>query len=181
LYITTYVGHGSGQVYRTLYGNKFMWLLLIFILLPLIEIALFIQVGGLIGLWPTLAIVVALAFFGSWLVRTQGAMAFADMRRSMADFRDPTEPAAHGAMIMFAGLLLMTPGLFTDAIGLLLLIRPLRSWAIAAISRRFTIVGVSQTRQEQTYRPASKDVIDGEFIELGEKDLPNRPSGWTRH
>ena len=66
MYITTYVGHGSGQVYLTLYGNKFLWLLLIFILLPLIEIALFIQVGGLIGLWPTLALVFGGAAIG-WL------------------------------------------------------------------------------------------------------------------
>jgi hypothetical protein len=87
-----------------------MWLFFIFIIVPMIEIGLFIEVGGLIGLWPTLAIIVIMAVFGTWLLRTQGALAFADLRRSMAEMRDPTEPMAHGAMILLAGILMVTPG-----------------------------------------------------------------------
>lgn len=103
-----------------------MLLFLAFLAVPLIEIALFIQVGGAIGLWPTLAIVVLTAVLGSWLVRTQGALAMGQLRRSFAELDDPTEPLAHGAMILIAGALLLTPGFFTDAVGFALLVRPVR-------------------------------------------------------
>ena len=80
-----------------------MWLLALFVAVPMIEIALFIQVGGLIGLWPTLGLVLLSALVGSWLVREQGLGALADLQRSMSELRDPTEPFAHGLMILFAG------------------------------------------------------------------------------
>ena len=101
-----------------------MWLLLAFIAVPLIEIALFIQVGGMIGLWPTLAIVILTALLGTWLLRMQGAAALTDLRRSFSEVEDPSEPLAHGAMILFAGALLLTPGFFTDAVGFALLTPP---------------------------------------------------------
>ncbi len=94
-----------------------MWLLIAFIAVPLIEIALFIQVGGFIGLWPTLLIVIATAIAGTYLVRSQGRMALSQLQRSFNDLRDPTEPLVHGAMILFSGALLLTPGFFTDAVG----------------------------------------------------------------
>jgi len=103
-----------------------MWLFLLFVSVPLIEIALFIKVGGLIGLWPTLSIVVITAFIGTLLMRTQGANALMRLRQSMERLEDPSEPLADGAMIIFAGALLLTPGFFTDAIGLLLLLPPVR-------------------------------------------------------
>jgi UPF0716 protein FxsA len=80
-----------------------MWLFLAFLAVPMIEIALFIQVGGLIGLWPTLAIVVLTAVIGTWLLRMQGAVALSNLRRSFSDLDDPSEPLAHGAMILFSG------------------------------------------------------------------------------
>ena len=93
-----------------------MWLFLAFLTVPLIEIALFIQVGGAIGLWPTLAIVVLTAVLGTSLVRSQGRLALGQMRNSFQTLSDPAEPLAHGAMILFAGALLLTPGFFTDAL-----------------------------------------------------------------
>ncbi len=67
-----------------------MWLLLAFIAIPLIEIGLFIKVGGIIGLWPTLGIVLLTAIAGSWLVRKQGSRALAELRGSLNELRDPT-------------------------------------------------------------------------------------------
>lgn len=157
-----------------------MWLLLIFIVVPLIEIGLFIQVGGLIGLWPTLAIILAMAFLGSWLLRREGAKAFLDLRQSMTDLRDPTETMAHGALILFAAVLLITPGFFTDALGLALLIRPVRKLAIRAIGRRFRIVPIGGGRRGPGPDPGG-DVIDADYTELDEKPLGGPPSGWTRH
>ena len=158
-----------------------MWLLLAFVAIPMIEIGLFIKVGGLIGLWPTLAIVLMTALAGSWMVRRQGAMAMADLRGSFQELRDPTLPMAHGAMILLAGALLITPGFFTDMMGLLLLVPAVRAATYRYISRRITVqqfeFGTPPRREAQ--RP---DVIDGEFVELDEPSAPPRKgsSGWTQ-
>ena len=101
-----------------------MPLFLAFLLVPVIEIGLFIQVGGLIGLWPTLAIVVITAMVGTWLVKSQGRMALQKLTGAFNDLQDPSEPLAEGAMILFAGALLLTPGFFTDAVGFALLMPP---------------------------------------------------------
>ena len=104
-----------------------MPLFLALLAVPIIEIALFIQVGGLIGLWPTLAIVLLTAMLGSQLIRAAGLGAFLALRSSISDMRDPTGPLFDGAMILLSGALLLTPGFLTDSIGLLLLIpRPAR-------------------------------------------------------
>tara|TARA_R110002094_G_scaffold41099_11_gene53528 strand:- start:400 stop:882 length:483 start_codon:yes stop_codon:yes gene_type:complete len=160
-----------------------MWLLIAFIAVPLIEIALFIQIGGAIGLWPTLLIVVITAFLGTWLVRTQGAMAVGQLRSSFSDMRDPTEPLVHGAMILFAGALLLTPGFFTDAVGFSLLIPGVRSAAYRAIRARVNIQSFETHSTRQTHqRPEASDVIEGEFEEISDPSgRPDGPSGWTKH
>lgn len=157
-----------------------MWLLLIFILVPIIEIGLFIQVGGWIGLWPTLALVVAMALLGSWLLRTQGLRAIGDLQRSAQEFRDPTGPIAHGALIMFAGLLLLTPGFFTDIIGLLLLVPAVRTMAIQVLVRRMvTFNGAGFTTGPAAH--AKDDIVDADYVEVSPRDEIRGPSGWTRH
>ncbi|MFB2531653.1 FxsA family protein [Paracoccus sp. p4-l81] len=118
-----------------------MWLLMLFLFLPLIEIGLFIQVGGAIGLWPTIGLVVLSAVAGAWLMQSQGLRAWADMNAALRTSGDPTAPMAHGALIMMAGVLLMLPGFFTDAIGLALLIPPVRSWVLSRMARRVTMMG----------------------------------------
>jgi UPF0716 protein FxsA len=158
-----------------------MWLLLAFIAVPMIEIALFIQVGGFIGLWWTLTIVLATAVAGSLLVRMQGALALAQLRGSLQELRDPTEPIAHGALILFAGALLLTPGFFTDTVGLLLLVPAVRSSVLRYLAtrikvERFTVGG--GPRPGNAHRP---DVIDGDFVEIDPDNDPRPPSGWTRH
>jgi UPF0716 protein FxsA len=156
-----------------------MWLLLIFLAIPIIEIALFIQVGGLIGLWPTLGLVLLSAVVGSWLVRSQGLSELARLRASLADLRDPTEPLAHGAMILVAGVLLITPGFFTDTLGILLLIPPVRRAVLRYVRSRVTI----QTFDYGTPRaPRDPNIIDGEWEEVDPPRRPtHQPSGWTRH
>lgn len=86
-----------------------MYLLLALVLLPLVEIALFILVGGWIGVWPTLGLIVLSALAGMAIVRRQGQGALNDMRRRLETLGDPSAPMAHGAMIMMAGFLLMLP------------------------------------------------------------------------
>ena len=161
-----------------------MWLFALFLAVPLIEIALFIQVGGLIGLWPTLAIVILTAFAGTWLMRAQGALAMGQIRSSFSELQDPTEPLAHGAMILFAGALLLTPGFFTDILGFLLLFPPFRVAMFKYLRSRVTVTSFS-TGPAQSSHPGGGvrgDTIDGEFEELAPKKHPtHQPSGWTRH
>jgi UPF0716 protein FxsA len=146
-----------------------MWLLIVFIAVPLIEIALFMQVGGAIGLWPTLALVVLTALLGTWLLRLQGTMALAELRRSFSDVEDPSEPLAHGAMILFAGALLLTPGFFTDVVGFGLLSPPVRRWIFTELRKRVRVQSFEGGARNPPHdRP---DIIDAEFEDL---DAPRR-------
>ena len=87
-----------------------MWLLLLFILIPLLEIWLFILLGGFIGIYPTLFIILLTAILGTFLVKTQGVNVLKEIQSKFNELENPTEPIVHGAMILFAGTLLLTPG-----------------------------------------------------------------------
>ena len=159
-----------------------MYLLLAFIAVPLIEIALFIQVGGLIGLWPTLAIVLVTAILGSWLVRQQGAAELNRLRGSFRDLNDPSEPLANGAMILFSGALLLTPGFFTDAVGFALLVPGVRRRVYVELKKRVRIERFEMGPRPQPRAHPDDRVIDGEFEPVDPARKPtHRPSGWTQH
>lgn len=168
-----------------------MWLLLAFIIVPMVEIGLFIQVGGWLGLWPTLAIVLLTAILGTWLVRAQGALALSELRGSLSGQSDPTEALANGAMILVAGVLLLTPGFFTDAVGFALLTPPFRKAAFVYLRKRvkvhtFSSAGPNGRRGPRPTNGAN--TIEGEYVELDPDDAAQddpprsgrRPSGWTR-
>jgi len=154
-----------------------MRLFLLFLLVPLIEIALFIQVGGLIGLWPTLGIVIVTAILGTILIRSQGAAVLHQLQSRMQELDDPTEPLAHGAMVLFAGALLLTPGFFTDALGFALMIPGFRGRLFQFMRSRVKVAQFSYG-PDRTQQTRDADVIDAEFEDL---DAPKGPSGWTRH
>ena len=158
-----------------------MVLFLLFVAVPLIEIALFIQVGDILGLWNTLAIVIATAFLGTWLVRTQGIAALNQVRGSFSNMQDPSEPLANGAMIIFAGALLLTPGFFTDTVGFLLLFPPFRAAAFKYAKSRINVQSFSSDASPHQRRNQRSNVIDGEYTEVS-PDKPNtgKPSGWTK-
>ncbi len=165
-----------------------MPLFLLFIAIPLIEITLFIQLGGLIGLGWTLFIVVATAILGAAMVRSQGAMAMERLRRSMADLDDPSEPLAHGAMILFSGALLLTPGFFTDAVGFALLVPRIRQALFGWARKRLRVQsfqmgpGGAPDRGPGNRRPPRDRVVDAEFEDIPPDQPPrDEGSGWTRH
>ncbi|WP_412504507.1 FxsA family protein [Roseovarius sp. SYSU LYC5161] len=165
-----------------------MLLFLLFIAIPLIEIALFIQLGGLIGLGWTLLIVVVTAVLGAAMVRSQGTMEMNRLRRSMADLDDPSEPLAHGAMILFSGALLLTPGFFTDALGFALLIPGVRkavfAWARKRVNVRAFQMGPDGAAGSGpgAHRPPCDRVVDAEFEDIPPEQPPREEgSGWTRH
>ncbi|MGA9596505.1 MAG: FxsA family protein [Acidimicrobiia bacterium] len=119
-------------------------LFLAFLLVPPIEIGLFIVVGGWIGLWPTVGIVLLTAFLGARLVSRQGRGVLGQLRAEFVAGQFPATTLAHGAMILISGALLLTPGFLTDLIGFSLLspqIREaLRKWAVRRWSNRITIL-----------------------------------------
>ena len=154
-----------------------MWLLLAFIAVPLIEIGLFIQVGDVIGLWSTLLIVLLTAVAGTWLVRSQGAQTLQNLQSSFQNTRDPTEPLVHGAMILFAGVLLLTPGFFTDSVGFLLLFPPFRLFVLRNIQSRLKTSNINFKTTEPGSDGSSADVIEGQFTTVSPED---GPSVWTK-
>lgn len=159
-----------------------MWLLIAFIAVPMIEIALFIQVGGLIGVWWTLLIVLLTAITGSYLVRSQGLRELGNLQKSFSELDDPTEPLAHGAMILFAGALLLTPGFFTDVVGLSLLVPSVRRAAFIWAKSRMNVqrFEMGETPHQRPRQPNDR-VIDGEFEDVTpQKNRPEGPSNWTR-
>lgn len=160
-----------------------MWLLLIFIGVPILEIALFIQVGGAIGLWPTLLIVILTAVIGTALMRKQGMEALTRLQRSLELGEDPVGPIAHGALILVSGILLLTPGFFTDTMGFLLLVPAFRVKVIAWGSSRISLHSVKfGTARTSGTRPDRSDTIetDYEILDGGDNTEPGN-SGWTRH
>ncbi|RMD60721.1 MAG: FxsA family protein [Alphaproteobacteria bacterium] len=119
-------------------------LLAAFIGVPLLEIAVFIQVGGVIGLWPTLALVVLTAMVGTHQLRAQGLATLARARAEMDRGNLPTRELFDGACLLIAGVLLLTPGFVTDTVGLLLFVPAVRNWLRRALAKRLKVQ--TQTR-----------------------------------
>ena len=113
-----------------------VWLLvLIFIVVPIAELYVIIQVGGAIGVIPTLVLLLLDALLGSMLLRHQGRAAWVRFNRALAENRLPHKEVFDGVLIIFGGCLLITPGFLTDILGLFLLIPPTRA-IVRGISSR---------------------------------------------
>ena len=133
-------------------------LFLLFIVVPLVEIYLLLEVGGIIGAVPTIGLVVLTAAAGATLVRAQGFSTIRQVRRSMEAGEIPAVAIVEGIFLLVAGALLLTPGFLTDAVGFGCLIPPLR---------RGLIMRFIETRVIRPHHPAAPrrhgDVIEGEF------------------
>lgn len=161
-----------------------MWPFLLLVAVPVIEIALFIQIGGAIGVWPTILLVLLAAFAGVALVRLHGTRTLGSVQAAMRRGEDPGEQIFGAALLLVAAGLFITPGFLTDAMALALLVPPVRSAIYRAIRRRMrlhtTVVGEFR---DPFANPGPDDrVIDAEFEEITPDKRPtHRPSGWTRH
>jgi UPF0716 protein FxsA len=120
-------------------------LVILFIVVPIAELYVIIKVGQLIGVWPTLALLLADALLGSMLLKHQGRSAWRRFNEALAQRRFPGKEVADGVLIVIGGTLLLTPGFLTDIAGLFLLIPPTRAIARGVLRRftigRFTIAG----------------------------------------
>lgn len=154
----------------------------LFIALPILELYVIIKVGEAIGLWPTLALLLADALLGALLLRYQGRGAWRRFNRALAERRFPGREVADGLMIAIGGTLLLTPGFVTDVFGFLLLIPPTRALARrllqAYVARRFVLVGVGGMRgapPDQSPNPTGRPYdFDGTAEEI-DSDDPQLP------
>lgn len=105
----------------------FQLLFVLFIIIPIIEITVIMQVGALLGIWPTVAIVILSAWLGAKYVRQQGLATLQSVQGKMAQGEMPSGEIVTGLMLLVAGVLLVTPGFVTDIFGLSLLIPGVRS------------------------------------------------------
>lgn len=112
-------------------------LFLLFLVVPIVDLALLIAIGGRLGFWPTFGIAVGSALAGSWLARREGAAAWHRVRQTMAGGGVPGQELIDGLIILVAGTLLITPGFITDAAGLLGLFPPTRAVLRRALRHRF--------------------------------------------
>lgn len=118
---------------------RFPLLPLFIIALPFIEIAGFVLVGEEIGVLATLALVIAAGVLGAMLLRVQGFGVMTRIHREVEAGRDPSGEVAKGVMVLFAGVLLLIPGFFTDVLGLLLFLPPVREFAWRLLKKRVVV------------------------------------------
>jgi UPF0716 protein FxsA len=111
-------------------------LLVLFIVVPIVELFVIIQVGIAIGVLPTIALLIADSILGSVLMRTQGRAAWARFNAVLAEGRIPHREVLDGVLVIFGGALLLTPGFVTDIFGLLLLLPPTRAVIRGTLVRR---------------------------------------------
>lgn len=131
--------------------------LFLFIAIPLVEIALFIEVGGALGALPTVALVVLTAVVGVLLLRWQGVVTLLRARERMAAGQMPAQEMLEGLLLAIGGALLLVPGFFTDAVGFALLIPPVRRLIFGWAKLRMVVVNRRQTPQDDGH------TFDGEY------------------
>ncbi|NQY27428.1 MAG: FxsA family protein [Piscirickettsiaceae bacterium] len=145
----------------------FRFLLLLFLLVPLIEIYFLIQVGEVIGAAWTIFAVVATAIIGAGLLRVQGASTLLRAQASMQQGSLPALEMMEGIALAASGMLLLTPGFFTDAFGFVLLLPPFRQFLIKKLFTKAAFTMHGQTMHSQ-YHSTDSTIIEGEIVDNDE-------------
>lgn len=154
-----------------------MGLILALLALPVVEIALFIQVGALIGLWATLALVLGAAVLGVWVMRVVGFGALREVQRQMQAGQDPGAVMFDSGLKLVAGALFILPGFLTDLAALLLLLPPVRAAVIGRVRGGMTGAILWRGGMRRA-APPEHQTVEGVWQEA---PPPNpRPSGWVR-
>jgi UPF0716 protein FxsA len=135
----------------------------VFIVVPILEIYVIIQVGQVIGAWWTVLLLVADSIFGTWLMKREGARAWRALRTALADGRMPAAELADGALILIGGTLMLAPGFVTDAFGILLILpftRPVFRRLLSAVVARRLLLNATRPG----HRPEGP-VVRGEVVD----------------
>ncbi len=145
----------------------FLLLLALFIVVPLVEIYVIIQVGQAIGPWWTILLLIVDSILGSWLIRHEGSRAWRALREALDSGRMPARELADGALILVGGTLMLAPGFVTDAFGVLMILpvtRPLfRRLLTSVVANRLIFVGPGTARRPGAGPDGS--VIRGEVVD----------------
>lgn len=154
----------------------FRVLFLLFIIIPIIEISVLMQVGAWFGLWPTIAIVIITAWLGAKYVKEQGVATLQSVQDKMAQGQMPSEEIVEGLLLLVAGVVLVTPGFVTDIAGLLLLIPIVRKALVKQVQQHVVVNGGTSSSSHFYHSSSSTEspfeqnsvhhqgkTLDGEF------------------
>jgi len=156
----------------------FRVLFLLFIIVPIIEITVLMQVGEVLGVWPTIAIVIISAWLGAKYVRQQGLSTLQSVQNKMAEGQMPSEEITSGLMLLIAGVLLVTPGFVTDIFGLSLLIPNVRRAIANYVQKHIKVNQFSaNTSFEQNFQQGN--VYDNEYTQPTESTPISHHQGET--
>ncbi len=139
-------------------------MLLLFTLVPVVELAILFRLAGWIDWGPTIGLVIVTGILGAWLARREGIKTMASIQKDLAAGVMPTESLIDGALILVAGAVLVTPGVLTDALGFALLIPPIRGWFKRRVGRahkhRITVIHYGPEDPFIDVESSSHDVED---------------------
>jgi UPF0716 protein FxsA len=140
--------------------SVFQIVFLVVLIIPFAEIYLLLQVGSIIGAFPTIFLVVFTAALGAWLLRQQGFSTFRRFQENLAQGVVPAYEMIEGPIILLGGLLLLTPGFITDVLGFACLIPPVRKKIARYVIENHLIQAGGPFQQEKA---AEKNILEGEF------------------
>jgi UPF0716 protein FxsA len=152
------------------------WLFLLFLIVPILELWVIIQVGGVIGALPTIGLLIVVSVVGAWLMKREGLGIWRRVNAELAQGVVPTHGVIDGFLVLLAGALMLTPGFITDAVGLVLLAPPTRALVRTALVRRYRsrlTVGV-RGFGPGVRAPAwgGSGVVDAEVVDVGDVTPP---------
>jgi UPF0716 protein FxsA len=159
----------------------FVVLAVVFIVVPIVEIYVMLQVAGVIGVPETILLLIAIGFGGAWLAKLAGIGVLARLQRTVRAGKVPSSELVDGGLVLFAGALMITPGFLSDCLALVLLLPPTRAVVRRVVLRRIRAHGglfqVITTVPPGRDRPrGTDDVWDVESWEDLDPDPPERPS-----
>jgi len=148
----------------------------LFLVVPIIEIYLLIQVGTVIGALPTILLVVATAVIGAYLLRQQGLSTLARFQKNMSTGVVPAREMIEGVLLLIGGALLMTPGFFTDAMGFMCLVPFTRRFLVDQLISRSVIKasGMGGASGFRAFVVTEEDIIEGEYSQKPDKHIGNK-------
>jgi UPF0716 protein FxsA len=149
-------------------------LVLLFIVVPIAELYVIIQVGELIGVVPTLLLLLLDAFLGSWLLKHEGRSAWRRFNQALAERRMPGKEVADGFLVILGGALLIAPGFITDVIGAILLIPPTRAVVRLLIVRHYSgrVIGYMTRTTPRQGRGTRPPDVEGTAVDVDAGELP---------
>ena len=154
------------------------------VVVPLVEIYLLVQVGQVLGALPTVLLLLAMSLLGGYLLRREGARTWRAFRTALQSGRMPAREVADGALVIFGGALLLTPGFATDALGLFCVLPPtravLRRVLTGLVAKRLGVAGVVGGLAAGSYgrrtQPRRDGVVEGEVVDGDPGEPGARPS-----